>query len=257
MVTGTESKVAVERERGAGDGRGARRLQQGFGLRRQTGLHADDLHPRGVAARCAPRRLLVGETGEPTQVVPVGAGGIASISCRQQLASGASHRRFQRRGAETNPGLQMSGAGLQDDTGGMPVSAHGGDGSRPQVIQIDENVAGVLVASIGLHIDVAAFAVAHAQEADRGRRCQQLARPEPFAGERPPSLVMNQTDEVEVVGHGGQLSANGLQGEKETAVFHDRNFVVGTNRRTMNFQRTANCVLTVCLSRGGRRRPCS
>jgi hypothetical protein len=51
------------------------------------------------------------------------------------------------------------------------------------------------------------------------------------------------------------LSANGLQGEKETAVFHDRNFVVGTNRRTMNFQRTANCVLTVCLSRGGRRNP--
>ncbi|HKE28361.1 MAG TPA: hypothetical protein VKB88_38695 [Bryobacteraceae bacterium] len=251
MVAGTESKAAVERERGAGHAEA--RADCSFGLRRQTGLHADDLHPRGVAARCAPRRLLVGETGEPTQVVPVGAGGIASISCRQQLASGASHRRFQRRGAETNPGLQMSGAGLQDDTGVMPVSAHGGDGSRPHVIQIDENVAGVLVASIGLYIDVAAFAVAHAQEADRGRSCQQLARPEPFAGERPPSLVMNQTDEVEVVGHGGQLSANGLQGEKEAAVFHDRNFVVGTNRRTMNFQRTANCVLTVCLSRGGRR----
>src|SRR6266852_6677029 len=52
--------------------------------------------------------------------------------------------------------------------------------------------------------------------------------------------------------HGGELSANGLQGEKETAVVHDRNSAVETNRRTMNFQRTANCVLTVCLSPGGR-----
>jgi hypothetical protein len=48
------------------------------------------------------------------------------------------------------------------------------------------------------------------------------------------------------------LTANGVPSEKETAVFHDRNFAVGINRRTMNFQRTANCVLTVCLSRGGR-----
>jgi hypothetical protein len=50
------------------------------------------------------------------------------------------------------------------------------------------------------------------------------------------------------------LSANGLPGKKETAVFHDRNFAAGTNRRTMNLQRTANSVLTVCLSRGGRLR---
>jgi hypothetical protein len=48
------------------------------------------------------------------------------------------------------------------------------------------------------------------------------------------------------------LSANGLPGEKETAAFHGRNFAVGTNRRTMNVQRTANSVLTACLSRGGR-----
>jgi hypothetical protein len=46
------------------------------------------------------------------------------------------------------------------------------------------------------------------------------------------------------------LFANGLQGEKETAVFHARNFAVGTNRRTMNFQRTANCVLTVVSAEG-------
>src|SRR5437016_3113787 len=67
--------------------------------------------------------------------------------------------------------------------------------------------------------------------------------------------MVNQTNQVQLVGHGGELSADGMQGEKETAVVHDRNFAVETNRRTMNFQRTANCVLTVCLSPGGRFNP--
>ncbi|HEV2581171.1 MAG TPA: hypothetical protein VGT44_10005 [Ktedonobacteraceae bacterium] len=232
---------------------GAGRAQQGFSLQRHNGLRADDLDPGGVAAPCAPRGLLVGEAGESAQVTPVGAGRIATISRRQELAGGAGQRRFQRRGAETNPGLQMSGAGLQDHAGVMSVGVHGGDGRRPCVIQIDKDVASILVASVGLHIDVTAFAVAHAQEADGSRRGQLFGSPEPFAGERPPSLVVNQANQIEVVGHGCQLSANGLQGEKETVVFHDRNIAVETNRRTMNFQRTANCVLTVCLSRGGRR----
>src|ERR1041385_4866578 len=148
----------------------------------------------------------------------------------------------------------MSGASLQDHAGIMSVGAHGIDGRRPRVIEVDKNVAGVLAPSVGLYIDVAAFAVAHAQEADRGRSSQLLGSPEPFTRERLPSPVVNQADQVEIVGHSSQLSANGLQGEKETAVFHDRNFAVGIRRRTMNFQRTANCVLTVCLTRGGRRK---
>src|SRR5439155_21535591 len=103
-----------------------------------------------------------------------------------------------------------------------------------------------------LHIDVASFAIANAQKPDGGKAPQLLGRPKPFARKRLPGLMMNQSDQVQLVGHCGELSANGLQGEKETAVVHDRNFAVETNRRTMNFQRTANCVLTACLSPGGR-----
>src|SRR5581483_2345425 len=55
----------VEGERWRWRRQRARRLQQGWGLRRHTGLRADDLDPRGVAARGAPRGLLIGETGEP------------------------------------------------------------------------------------------------------------------------------------------------------------------------------------------------
>src|SRR6266702_4004481 len=134
---------------------------------------------------------------------------------------------------------------------------HGSDRRRLRTIQVDENVAGVMVVGVGLHIDVAAFAVARAQEAHRGGTSQLLGCPKPFARERLPGPVMNQADQEQLIGHGGKLSANGPQGEKETAVFHDRNFAVETNRRTMNFQRTANCVLTVCLSPGGRFKECA
>jgi hypothetical protein len=68
---------------------------------------------------------------------------------------------------------------------------------------------------------------------------------------------MNQANKVQIIGHGGEMCANGVQSDKETAVFHNRNLEAETNRRTMNFQRTANCVLTVCLNRGGRRRLCT
>jgi len=132
------------------------------------------------------------------------------------------------------------------------MSAHGGDHGRLRSIQVNENIACVLAVGVGLHIDIATFAVADAQKTDGGSAAQLLRRPKSFARERFPGLMVNQTDQVQLVGHGGELSANRLQGEKETAVVHDRHFVVETNRRTMNFQRTANCVLTVCLSSGGR-----
>jgi hypothetical protein len=187
-------------------------------------------------------------------VTPVGAGRITAIRRGQQFAGGGRNRRFQGRDAEVNPGLQVSGTGLQDHTTSVSVSAHRSEGRRPGAIQVDENVAGILVVGIGLDIDVATFAVAHAQKADRGRAGQLSGCPKPFTGERPAGAVMDQADQIQVAGHRRKLSTNGVQGEKETTVFHDRDFAVETTRRTMIFQRTANCVLTVCLSRGGRRK---
>ena len=131
------------------------------------------------------------------------------------------------------------------------MSAHSRDRGRCRMIQVEENVAGVVVVHVGLHIDVAAFAVANAQEPDDSGARQLLRRPQPFPRKRSPGRMMNQTDQVQLVGHGGELCANGLQGEKEAAVVHDRNSAVETSRRTMNFQRTVRCVLTICLTRGG------
>ena len=146
----------------------------------------------------------------------------------------------------------MAGTGLQHHTRMMPLSAHGGNHCGLGLIQVDEDIAGVLVAGVGLQINIAAFAVAHAQEAGGGGVAQLFRRPQPFARKSLAGLMVNQTNQVELARHGGELPANGLQGKKETAVVHDRHIAVETTRRTMNFQWTADCVLTVCLTSGGR-----
>ena len=238
-------------------GRWLYRLSDGFQQRLSAGCQAgtgvDKFYPRGVALQGASCRFLIGESGEPSQVAPVGAGPIATVEMRQVLAGRGRYGRLQRRGTEANPSLQMTGAGLHDHTGVMCVDAQEIHGRRIGTIQIDQNIAGVLVAGVGVNVNVTPLAIARAEKADGSGAHQLGGRPESFAGKWAARQVVNQTDQIEFVGHGGQLSANGLPGEKETAVFHDRNFAAGTNRRTMNLQRTANSVLTVCLSRGGKR----
>ena len=82
---------------------------------------------------------------------------------------------------------------------------------------------------------------------------QQLGRrPKPFSGERATGLLMNQTDQIQLVGHCRELTPYGLPSKKEPAVVHNRNFAIEATRRTMNSQRTADSVLTVCLTSGGR-----
>jgi len=117
-----ESRVGMGREGKSRPSPRACRAQQGLGVWRQTSLGLHDLDPGGVTGVCAPRGLLVGEAGQPSQVTPAGAGWIASIGRRQQLAGGGRHLRFQGLGAEVNPGLQTARAGLHHHAGVMPVS---------------------------------------------------------------------------------------------------------------------------------------
>ena len=228
-------------------------FQQRLAARRQTGMGVDKFYPRGIALQGASCRFLIGESRKAAQVTPVGAGPIATVEVCQVPARRGRYGRLQRRRAEVNPSLQMAGAGLYHHAGIMAVGAHSVHGRRIGTIQIDQNIAGVLVTGVGIHVNVTPRAVASTQKADGSGAHQLGGGPESFAGKWAARQVVNQTDQIEFVGHGSQLSANGLPGEKETAVFHDRNFAVGTNRRTINVQRTANSVLTVCLSRGGKR----
>jgi hypothetical protein len=82
---------------------GSGRLQQGVGLWRQprTGVQQSD--PGSMAARSAPRGFPIGETGESSQMAPVGARRIAAVSMRQPLAGSGRHSWFQRTGNGDRP----------------------------------------------------------------------------------------------------------------------------------------------------------
>ena len=60
----------------------------------------------------------------------------------------------------------MTGAGFEHRTRVMPVGAHDFYHCRIGAAQVDENVADILVAEIGLKIDIASFAVANTQKSD-------------------------------------------------------------------------------------------
>lgn len=242
------SGETIQRDRG-GTGY-SQRVQQGAGARRQAWAGGDDLDPRCVAARCAPGWLLIGEPCQAAQMAPVRARHIAVIEPRQLPASSRGGGGFQRASAELDPGLQMPWAGLDHHTGMMAVRTHGLNHRSRGLVQIDENVAGILAARVGHNVDVTAFPVAGAQETDRGRGNQLPRRPEPLAGHGSPGGVVDQANQVQVVGHRCQLPANGLQGKKKSAVFHDRHLAARTSRRTMDFQSAANSVLTACLTPG-------
>ena len=226
------------------------RLQQCVGSWRQANTSVYDFHPGSKAVKCPSRRLLVGETGEPSQMTPVCAGQIATIRTRQLLARRCRHSWFQRTGAEANPSLQMAGAGLQNHTRIMPIGTHALHHRRFGSIEVDENKACVPISGVGLNIDVASFAIASTQKSDGVCIYQLRRRPKPFSRKCSPCFVVNQTDQVQLVRHRRQLPANGVPGKKKSAVVHDRHFAIGTRCRTMDSQWTANSVLTGCLTPG-------
>jgi hypothetical protein len=232
--------------------------QQRLAARRQTRTGVDESHPRGVAVGCASCGFLIGETSEPSQVPPVGAGSIATVEVCQVSAGRSCHGRLQRRRAEANPSLQMrnartvAGAGLYHHTRVMSIGAHEVHSRRIGTIQIDQNIAGILVSGVRVNINVAPLAVASTQKAD-GRCTHQLGYcPQSFSGKRASGQVVNQADQIQFVGHRRELATDGMPGQKKSTVVHERNCAIEATRRTMNPQRTANSVLTVCLTSGGR-----
>ncbi len=92
------------------------RRQQVLGAREnRTGF--DNLYPRSVTADRTSRELLVGEASQSSQVTPVGAGQVATISMSQLFAYGRRQGRFQRCGADANPSLEMARAGPEHHAG--------------------------------------------------------------------------------------------------------------------------------------------
>ena len=114
----------------------------------------------------------------------------------------------------------LAGAGLEHHAGLMPVDAHPFERSRIRVVQIQQDVAGVTVFRVGLKVYVTAFPIANAQESYRRVLAQLSSGPKPFARERGSGGVVNQPNQVEVLGHRGELPPDHAQRKEQTTIEH-------------------------------------
>jgi hypothetical protein len=226
---------------------GKEQLLRGGG---QAGLGMDQLHPVREGSERASRRLAVSEADQAAQVTPVSAGPVAAVSLGQEPAEGRGQCRFERRGADAYPSLEMAGTGFEHDTWLVTVCAHIFEHLRAGLIQVEENIARVAAFGIGQEVNVEAQLIAFAQGAhDRGAR-QLLRSPQPFSWRWSASDRMNQADQIELIGHSRQLSADGLACDEQSEIEHAAENEPGARCRTMNSQRTVTTPLTLCLSPG-------
>jgi hypothetical protein len=210
---------------GSGDGGGASYLSLG-GLDQQRSvgsqpnLRLHQLHPGGVAVTLTPEGLLIGEPGQSSQMTPVGAGQVAAIEMGQLSGDEGGYGRFQADRTDLNPSLEMAGASLEHHARLMTIGTHQLERGRVGVVQIQQDVSGVSVVSIGLNVHVTALTVANAQESYRPLLAQLGSRPEPFAWKCSSGGVVNQSNQIEIMWHCGQLPSNAAQGEKQTTIKH-------------------------------------
>jgi hypothetical protein len=193
-------------------------LEQRVGVRSPLRLRVQESDPGSVPAELTARGFLVGETRQSSQMAPVGAGRITAIEVCQVAAEGGRQGRFEWRGADAQPSLEMPRAGLENDTRLVAVGAHALQRAWAGGIQVQQDVAGILLAGIGSEVHIGALRVVEAQQADQGGLQKLTGGPHRLERHRFASVLMDQPKLVEIAGHGGELPANGLQGDEESAV---------------------------------------
>ncbi len=95
-------------------------LQQSATPRGQASVGVQHLQPRRIAASVASLWFFIGEPSQTAQVTPIGAGQVAAIGESQILADEAGDGRLDGSGADSHPGLQIAGAGLEYHTRFVP-----------------------------------------------------------------------------------------------------------------------------------------
>ena len=228
-----------------------RGTQQILGGTGQDGTGVDDFDPRSRTRGSTTCEFLLREASQSSQVTPVSAGPIASISVRQLLTDGRGYGRFQRSGTDADPSLKMARASLQYYTRLMAIASHERKNLGSGMIQVEENIAGVAMLGIGQKINVMTLKVACAQKAHH-RSASQLTRiPNPFSWTRLSGEAMNHADEVEIVRHRRELAPHGVPGKKESAIAHGHENAIEASRDYNDFSANGNNPLnSVSQSRG-------
>ncbi len=94
-----------------------------------------------------------------------------------------------------------------------PISAHSIEHIHRGAIQVDQNIAGVLVPAIGVNVEVVSLPIVGAEKRDGGRTEQLRCAPQTLPRQWLPGLIVNQTNQLQVIRHRGKLPANGLGGQ--------------------------------------------
>ena len=222
--------------------------QQVLGGAGEDGISLHNPYPGSVTGYRPSLGFLVGESCQSAQVTRAGTSQVAAVSMSQVLTDRRGHDSLQGCGADPNPGLQMAGASAEQNTRLMAIGSHARQNIRREVIQIEENIAGVTILSEGEKIDVKALKVACAQEAQY-RFPQQLANiPHSFAWAGPSCEAMDQANDIKLIRHGRELATDGVQGQEESAIKHDPRMQRKYLGLTIIFQRTVTTPLALCLS---------
>ena len=196
------------------------RTEQILGGAGQDGTSFDDSDPRRRTGRGTALELLIREARQSSQVAPVGAGQIASVGVSQLFTDDRGYGRLHGCGADTNPSLEMTRAGLEHHARLMATGSHPRQHIGPGVIQVKQNIAGVVILGEREKIDVKALKVACAQEAQYRSPQQLTSIPHSFAWARLSCETMDQANEIELIGHRRQLTADCMRGDEESAIPH-------------------------------------
>jgi hypothetical protein len=138
----------------------------------------------------------------------------------------------------------------------MAIGTHAGKDIGSDVIEVNQNVAGIALLGIGQKIDVITLLVTCAQKAHY-RSTHQLPRiPHSFSWTRLSCGAVNQADEVESIGHGRELAADSVPGKKESAIEHGDENAIEAPRSYNEFSVNGNNPLnSVSQSRGAPQGP--
>jgi hypothetical protein len=225
--------------------------QQTLGSTGQDGTCFNNFDPRSRTRGSTVCEFLIREARQSSQVTPVGAGPIAAISVSQLLTHGRGYGRFQGSGADANPSLKMTRASLQHHTRLMAIGSHERKNLGSGVIQVEENIASVVMLGIGQKINIMTLQVACAEKAHHRSACQMSCIPNPFSGTRFSGEAMNHADEIEIIRHGRELAAHGVPGKKKSAIAHGHENAMEASRDYNDFSANGNNPLnSVSQSRG-------
>jgi hypothetical protein len=156
-------------------------------------------------------------------MAPVCASPISTIEMSQMASDLSGQCRCHWPITDTNPNLKMTRTGLDHHTRLMTIGAHCGQHRRLGVIQIDQNIPGILRVCVRSEINIKTLAVASAKKSQGGLIQNLRCRPEPLARERFSSLAMDQSDEVGPRRHGRDLTTNRPPGQRESSIEPQKN----------------------------------